>query len=79
MFGGEEKSNVKRNINKSAPPLFATASCFLNNPGFTIGQPTPTRMDSLRLSIDPRTIEHSLQSRKLRSVEQDGSLTYDDP
>lgn len=36
-------------------------------------------MDGLRLPIDPRTVEKSLVSRKLRSVEQDGSLTYDDP
>ncbi|KAK8844717.1 hypothetical protein IAR55_006567 [Kwoniella newhampshirensis] len=37
-----------------------------------------TPFDNLRLSLDPATIDQSLRKRKARSIEQDGTVTYDD-
>ena len=36
-------------------------------------------MESLRLPIDSRTLEASVSTRKLRSIELDGNLTFEEP
>jgi hypothetical protein len=36
-------------------------------------------MDDLKLPIDPRTLEASVSSSRLRSIELDGTLAYEEP
>lgn len=36
-------------------------------------------MDGLKLPIDLRTLEASVSSRRLRSIELDGTLSHEEP
>jgi hypothetical protein len=40
---------------------------------------TLATMDDLKLPIDPRTLEASVLSRRLRSIELDGTLSHEEP
>jgi hypothetical protein len=40
---------------------------------------TKAIMDDLKLPIDPRTLEASVSSRRLRSIELDGTLAHEEP
>ena len=42
-----------------------------------IGPQPDSPLDDLKVSIDPFTVD-GLGTRKLKSIEPDGSLTYDD-
>jgi hypothetical protein len=36
-------------------------------------------MDDLKLPIDPQTLDASVSSRRLRSIELDGTLSHEEP
>ena len=40
---------------------------------------TKATMDGLNLPIDPRTLDASVSSRRLRSIELDGTLAHEEP
>ena len=40
---------------------------------------TKATMDGLKLPIDLRTLEASVSSRRLRSIELDGTLSHEEP